>query len=260
MENEFSLDQGFLYREQPNYACELYNILNAYNKDKIIGIRKAKEFKKKRDQFLAIIKKFEEKYDNAEDYLDTLYEIANSYDNNEVKTKYVSEKRKLLNEIYNSGLSFIDYCFYNFIGIKNFYNYLYTSKDSKNKMAEEILNRDIKTLPQIKELLNKIINDELDPVEYYETTKINPNQFFGFAREYKLASALGKVFDFVTKIDSYAQNINVEFELENKLVINSIEVPQEIKEEAINYLKKIDAPLTSINYNTMIRRLIKSSK
>ena len=259
MENEFSLDLYFLYKEQPNYARELHNILNTYNKDKNIGIRKAKDFKKKQDQFLAIIKRFEDKYDNAEEYLDALYEIADSYDDKKVKTKTISEKRKLLNEIYNSGLSYIDYCFYNYINIKNYYPYLYSLKEKNNKMAEEILNREIKTLPKIKELVDKIINDEIDPVEYFEITKMNPNQFFGFIKEYKLACSIGKIFSFVTKIDLNAQNINIDFELENKLVINSVEISREMKEEAINYLKKIEAPLTSINYNTMIKRLIKSS-
>lgn len=268
MENDkFTLDELFLCSEYPNFAFKLHKILNAYKLNKQKGYRIAKELFKSKKTFEDIIDSFSNKYINANDYLDDLYDILSSYDN-EVKKlnqyvnndalKYDNNKRKkLLDSIYDSGLSLLDYSFYNYVPI-SFASYFSDKLNRKSPKAIKISLRENNTMPILIDLLEKIIENKVDYVGYYELTKLDPYYLIKIAKDNNLYKPI--VSDYIKKIRQNYR-LNIENVLNGKMVIDEKEVSKEIKEQAINYLNSIDAPVDAVNYNTMVRRLInKSSK
>lgn len=262
----FSLDQTFLSSDYPNYAFKVYKILKAYNENKEKGIRLAQDSIKNKEYFIKIVEKLNKKYSNMSQYEEALSFIILSYDNIVKKSdKYVdysliktdcSEKKELLTKIYNSGLSVLDYYYYNttFININTFIN---DRRNENNKMALEIKKRKNTTIPMIINIINKINNGEMDYVGYYETTCLYPYFLMEIAKEYNLYTEI--VADFIRTLRN-PNCILVNKELNGSLVISNEEVPREIKEQAIEYLKSIEAPLDINIYNNMVKRLIKSSK
>ena len=265
-DNIFSLDELFLCKAYPNYAFKLHKILNAYKSNKEKGIRLSKELIKNKKTLENTIEKFKEKYSNYDEYINDLNDIVNSYDSQEKKvTQYVdntklrNDTRKgknLLQDIYDSGLGLLDYYFYNRVPI-NFYAYYSNRLCNKDPMALEISLRENKTTPILLDLIKKIDNDELDSVGYYEITKLNPYYLIKIAKDNNMYSKNVSKFIYLLR---YSYKINIQSELNNNLVIDSIEVNKETKEQAIEYLQSLDAPINVTNYKSMVRRLIKSSK
>ena len=264
MKEKFSTDELFLCKEVPNYALTFNKIINAYQTNKEKAIRLSKESIKNKNTFILTIEKFQKKFSNADDYMDILNDILLSYDEKEEmkNDKYVdyhkvktdnSEFNKIINEIYNSGLSVIDYYFYNTIPDKFSY-YLSERIHDNNKQAIEISNRKVITLPLIIEIIKKINNKELDYVGYYEETKLKPYYLVEIARNNGLYCEY-----FADYVSALKRNkpIIINHELNGTLIINEEEVPKELKEQAIEYLKSIEAPINTIVYNDMIKRLVK---
>ncbi|MBR1416206.1 MAG: hypothetical protein IJ572_00105 [Bacilli bacterium] len=249
----------------PNYIWHFQEILKLYSRDKIRGLRRAMDFKKKAKVFENQIEMFRNRYINADLYLDTLEEIKDAIEkenNIKKKTKYVeienisnaSLDKEIIHDIYLSGYSFIDYAFYNPIDISACYTYFGNiNENSKNKEAIEIKHRESKTIPLILEIIERINNDDLDIIEYFEITKLNPTKLIFFAKQYGLRSY--KLNNFIS---SYKDSsiINVEKVFNGKLIISNQEVPLSTKKEAVNYLNAINAPINSMSYNAMIKRLV----
>jgi len=266
METEiFTLDESFLNRDYTNSAFKMYKILKAYSENKEKGIRVAKEYIKSKNTFINTVNNFSKKYSNASDFAEMFNEIANSYDSVKKKqTKYidtsvvsqdVDEKHKLLKRIYDSGLSVLDYFFYNHapLGFSTFFTQRCNRKD---KLALEINNRNNKTYPIIVKIINQINNDEIDYVGYYEITKLNPYLLINIAKENGIYTDTLAIFIRALRLNN---QLNVEKELNGTLVINEEQIPREIKEQAIEYLNSINAPIDTVVYNNMVKRLVKKS-
>lgn len=263
---EFTLNESFLSQEYSNSAFKIYKILIAYNENKEKGIRVAKELIKSKSNFNRIVEFFKNHYSNAEDFLSILDDIADSYDTKEVKksTKYVdreklsndnTEKKALLKKIHKSGLSVMDYYFYNStpIGFNKFFSERCSSND---KLAIDIARRENKTYPLIIDIIIKINNDEIDYVGYYEATKLNPYHLIAIARDNDIYTDTLGIFVRALRLN---KQLNIEKELNGVLVINEEQVPRSIKEQAINYLNNIDAPVDTVVYDNMVKRLIRKS-
>ena len=262
----FSLDQTFLSSDYPNYAFSVYKILIAYNSNKEKGIRLAKDSIKSKDNFIKIIERLKKKYSNMSDFDEAFEVILLSYDNKVKKCEtYVdskkikndcAEKKELLAKIYNSGLSIIDYYFYNTVNI-NINAFVNDKCSENNKMALEVRNRKDTTMSKIIDIINRINNGELDYVGYYETTCLYPYFLMEIAKSNNLYTDVLAEFIRNLRMNNF---IVIEKELDGTLVINDEEVPRELKVQAIEYLKQIEAPIDMTTYNNMVRRLIKSSK
>ena len=267
MENNiFSLDELFLYGTYPNYAFKFHKILNAYRINKEKGIRLSKDLIKGKVTFSNAIEKFKEKYSNYSEYIDDLNCILSAYDNKEKKeSTYVNsykvrndrkEDIELLQNIYESGQSIIDYYFYNKVSI-NFYSFFKNRVKLNDQIAVEIDLRENKTEPILLDLIKKIDSGDIDYVGYYEITKLNPYYLMIIAKENNIYSE--NVSKFINLLRN-SNRINIQTEINGNLVIDSMKVSKETKEQAIEYLKSIEAPIDAVNYNNMVRRLIKSSK
>ena len=261
--NIFSLDESFLNYDNPKYVFNLYKILYAYKDNKEKGIRIAKEEIKSKDFFLKIIEKFKKNFINANEFLSDLNDITLSYDEKNKKTnnsfyscvskEEQEEDEKLLKVIYDSGLSKIDYFFYNYTPI-SFNQYFYNRCYSNDEIALEINNREDKTMPLLLIILKSINNKEIDYVGYYELTKLNPFLLISIAKENNLYTKV--VANFIRMLRT-SESVVIERELNGTLVINSEEISKETKKQAIEYLNSIEAPIDSVVYNNMIKRLIK---
>ena len=87
-----------------------------------------------------------------------------------------------------------------------------------------------------------------------ELTKLHPK----FLKHIAIKNGIecGLLTKFVDSFN-YSMLIVPENEIQTNLVIDSKEVSMEIKQEAIKYIKNIDAPLNEINYRTMVKKLMR---
>ena len=266
--NVFAINEELPFNA-PNYALELQEILKIYTINKENGIKKVYNYRDTKEKFLQIVDKFKNKYTNSDEYMDTLFEIANNLKSGSKKnkkcvtktSKYNNENEVLFQKIYNSGLSIIDYMFYNYVEADNFLSYVSNKKyyAKNNNTYETVLNRPNKTLPIILDIIEKIKNNEIDYVEYYELTKLNPMYLRYIARDNNIEC--GYLNAFISNI--HTQNLNlltIETIYEDKMVINEEEISLELKKKAIDHLQSINAPLNATNYHIVIRKLVKSSK
>ena len=264
--NKFTIDESFLTTEYTSTSFKIYTILKAYSENKDKGLRVAKEYIKTRKAYLSFVEHFKKKYVNAEDYLADLEEISKVFDkkeekkcktfiNNENFKDDPAEKLNFLKKIYDSGLSLMDYFYYNYVPI-DFNRFFSYRCDKKDKQALAIVKRNNTTYPLVVQLINKINNDEIDYVGYYETTKLNPCYIVAIAKENNIYTA--QLAKFISKL-RLNRPVNVEKELNGELVINEQYISRELKEEAIRYLNSIDAPIDLALYNNMVRRLVKKS-
>ena len=267
-----------LHENNPEYAFKFQEILKLYETDIDKAVKKAQNFREKKDNFLYFVNKFSKKYINSKLYIDALNDIANHLENDEkVKRKtYINyeafsdiENNKItLDLIYDSNLSVLDYAFYNRINYGDVNAYISTSIKNKttNSKINEIYKRKSKTLPIILDIANKIINNQIDIIEYYELTKLSLIAFKRIVNQNNIKSPILNEFvrdntNNFTINNTYEKNkVLIDRELNSKQIINNQEISNETKLSAYNYLEEIEAPLTYRNYNIMIKKLIKSSK
>ena len=265
-EELFSLDEKFLASNYPDYAFYLYKILKAYNISEEKGIRVAKETVKTSKKLSSMIEKFQKYYANADDYVKNLYDVMFALNNKTPKkqTTYLpyekatperTEKANIVKNIYESGLSMLDYFFYNPtpLGVSTYFNERCHRQD---KSALEIKRRENTTYSTIIDIINKINNKELDYVEYFEITKLNPYHLIAIAKENNLYT--DELAKFINLLRTN-KPVDVERELNGVLVINEEVIPRKVKEQAIEYLNSINAPMDVVVYDNMVRRLIKKS-
>jgi hypothetical protein len=93
-------------------------------------------------------------------------------------------------------------------------------------------------------------------VEYYEATKLQPFLLVQQANKYKKYNSNFR--DFMKKLTK-SHPTSLESELKTYMVISSVEITEDLKRQAFDYIEQIGAPKTSVVYNTMVRRLIKKA-
>lgn len=262
--NELSDDHVFyLYDELPaspySYRYVFQNLIEQYLKDKQIAYHRAYEYKKNYNEFNKLINSFKSTYINANLYLDILIDLCNyikekSNNYSTRKTQIKRLKKELLDEVYDSNLSLIDYSFYNTFNIQDYKYLLFNLSKNNEKKNEEIKTREDKTIRYILILIDAIRNKDIDIVEYYELTKLHPILLVDIARKNKLVNTEFTNFLKLLNSKSFA---NLDVELKSKLIINQEEVSEDIKRKAFEYLNLIEAPTTVVAYKTMVRKLIK---
>ena len=266
MDKIFTIEDSFLNREYTNSAFKMYKILKAYSENRDKGIRVAKEYIKSKNTFINTVGYFQKQYSNADEFLDAIEDIALSYDEKKTKkpTGYINtetikrdtnEKKMILKKIYDSGLSMLDYFFY-YCTPLGFSTYFGERCLRNDKLALEINKRKDKTIPLIIEIIDKINNSEIDYVGYYETTRLNPYHLIAIAKDNDMYTDILARFVSTLRTNN---RLNIQNELNGTLVIEEEQISREIKEQAIEYLNSINAPMDTVVYNNMVRRLIKKS-
>ncbi len=176
------------------------------------------------------------------------------------KSDYNTLAEYYLDLIYDSGLSLFDYSFYNYIPFP------YINFQSKQKLinrfekideekTKEILSREDKTKEQAEEIINEIMNNRLDIIEYYKMTKLSPLFFSENFASYKRNPIINSLF-------SELKTDTTTLEKETKVIYytSNIAVPQELKELAFKELEEQKLPLTNATYRALVRRKINENK
>ncbi len=254
----FYLDKEFLNNEG-NYKEIIQKLLIIYQKDKQSAYDLACKYKKSQREFNKVISLFKKNYINADIYMDSLLDISNyiyTHTNHYQSKKAIKNdyKHDLLNKIYESKLSILDYSFFYDLGSEFDKFTIYSFKKMNNPKAKEVLARKDKTENQIINILDKITNNEINVLEYYEITKLNPILLTQQAVKHKKLNQNYRLF--ACKLTN-SESTTLKKELKAYQVISNIEITDEIKIDAFNKLDEIGAPKTISTYNIMVRRLIK---
>ena len=222
--------------------------------------------------FEKAVEAFKDRYVNSNLFMDDLLEILKLVDERKNKpakrTTYLDSKsltskversthNDVYQRVYNSGLSLRDYAHKNFVDskLRNFFNPVANGFDKR--MSQEILSRKDIFTGEILEVVNKINNEEIDIIDYYKLTKLNPVVLRTIAKENGIITATLSRF-----ANAYANPSNDEEKLDKFIVgykVVSEEVASdEIKSDAKLALIDNEIPLTIGCYKQMVRQLIKS--
>lgn len=240
----------------PNYALTFQEVLRIFNSDEKRALNLLKNIKNKH-----VLESFKKRYVNSEIYIPTLVELFSKIPvEKEKQVTYVNMKAlnnhdyiSFVEEIYESNLSPLDFYFYNSVNISQYNVALAYCK--KNELVKIINKRENHTLPLLKKIIECLGNEDFDIISYYKLTKINIGNLKPLARKYNIDISRNASI----KISNYTNNtkFNIDNEVEGTLIINGVEIPRKIKQEAIDYIQNNDIPLNVKTYDTMVRKLIK---
>ena len=261
-----------------NYDFIIRKALREYRTNKDRAVRTALDglvsgAKYDSSMFEKAVEAFKDRYVNSNLFMDDLLEILRLCDEkrNEPakRTTYLDNKSLTSKEenashsdiyqrVYNSGLSLRDYAHKNFIDsnkIKNFFNPIANGFDEG--MSQEILSRKDTFTDEILDVVNKIINEEIDIIDYYKLTKLNPVVLRNIAKEHGIITAALSKF-----ANAYANPSSDEEKLDKFIVgykvVGEEVASEEIKSDAKQVLIDNEIPLTIGCYKQMVRQLIKS--
>ncbi len=222
--------------------------------------------------FEKAVEAFKDRYVNSNLFMDDLLEILRLCDEkrNEPAKRTTYSDGKLLTlkvesashndvyqRVYNSGLSLRDYAHKNFVDskLRNFFNPAANGFDER--MSQEILSRKDTFTDEILDIANKIINEEIDIIEYYKLTKLNPVVLRNIAKEHGIITATLSRF-----ANTYANPSSDEEKLDKFIggykVVSEETSSEKIKLVAKQALIDMGIPLTISCYKPMLRQLIKS--
>ena len=260
-----------------NYDFIIRKVLREYktNKDKAIIIAcdsLVSGSKYDRLLFEKAVEAFNDRYVNSNLFMDDLLEILKLVDEKRNKpakrTTYLDNKsltskvessthNDIYQRVYNSGLSLRDYAHKNFVDskLRNFFNPVANGFDER--MSQEILSRKDIFTGEILEVVNKINNEEIDIIEYYKLTKLNPVVLRNIAKEHGIITATLSKF-----ANAYANPSSDEEKLD-KFIVGYMVVSEEVASDEIKSDAKLalidnEIPLTIGCYRQMVRQLIKS--
>ena len=258
-----------LIGNQPQYAYLIQKVLKAYKISINEAVRKALNSNEIHNNFDNIISLFEKRYVNSSIYMPTLIKINEAM--KEVGTKeqrnvflninafrnvVSNNDEKLIEDIYNSNLSIYDYAFDNVIDIHNLVNILRAGKVKEiTKRNKEILNRPFKREQEVIDILYRVIEEDLDIIEYYKICKIAPFYLKLIAVKHDIRHKKLSIFFGMTLNNDSNIEIAEDKALEEERIFGKNKITQEGKEYAINYLKENNIPLTRYTYNTMLRKI-----
>ena len=262
-----SKDVNVLYLDKdlplnaPNYILDIQDILRTYRKNKISAFRKVKGIYSS-SNFANKIVNFDKKFLNAELYKDMLNDILSNmtykldvkhcptYVPKNVGEAYIIDD-EVLQSIYDSGLSLLDYA------VKHKVDYVKLNaviSTSKKQALAEIKERQDTVEDMLVELIKKIANNEMDFMDYYKVCKLNPLYLRPYVTKYNLQ---GKTISSFINKNCKDGDVTLEKEENSKIIIDGVEVPYEIKKEAIELIQEVEAPVTKFNYTTIVRKLMK---
>lgn len=260
-----------------NYDFIIRKVLREYkiNKDKAIRIACDSLVSGSRYNSLLFekaVEAFKDRYVNSNLFMDDLLEIlrlSNEKRNEPAKrTTYLDSKsltskvessthNDIYQRVYNSGLSLRDYAHKNFVDskLRNFFNPVANGFDER--MSQEILSRKDIFTSEILEVVNKINNEEIDIIDYYKLTKLNPVVLRTIAKENGIITAT------LSKFASAYANPSSDEEKLDKFIVGYKVVSEEVASDEIKSDAKLalidnEIPLTIGCYKQMVRQLIKS--
>lgn len=103
---------------------------------------------------------------------------------------------------------------------------------------------------------------KMDPIDYYALTNIEPRNLYKTLKRFVNFTPHERsvIIAYAAKIESTSPRLPKDKFLlrvySEKLIIKGIEVSDEIKNEAINFMEENSIPYTYMNYNAYIRRII----
>ena len=261
--NTFFLNSIF-NASTPTYADKMQLILIAYKSSKEKALSKVSSLFHTSKTFKSKIIAFESKFINSSLYISVLEELLNlmielEEKNSKKQTTFVNKNVfkdipdiELIDMIYESSLSLLDYSFYYKINYRKVRNDLLKNRNSK---YFEILQREDKTIPLILDIINKINNKEIEVIDYYKLTKLDPYNLKKIVSEYNLqGKEIGK---FIKALISLKKDKIKESQVDLQFEIDKNEIDMQTKKDAIDHLQQIDAPLGFKNYRDMVRKLVK---
>ena len=260
--NLFYLD--YEVEDSPNYVRSFQLIIKEYFKNRDIAYRKATDIWSTRKKMDSAINSFSKRFINSQIYMPIIMDIAINMEqrlNNKKNNSYVkkgalsySVDKNVINDIYESGMSLLDYAFYNSIDYSLYNNYFSSCKNTREDILE-ICNRENTVEDKIISIIQMINSEELDIFDYYKLCKLKLPLLGRFASKYNLTSP---IFSNFLKNSSQMTlgKIQINKLYSDQLIINDYVVPIEIKKQAIDYLESIGAPITYNHYKEIIRRLI----
>ena len=218
------------------------------------------------------VEAFKDRYVNSNLFMDDLLEIlrlSNEKRNEPAKrTTYLDSKsltskvessthNDIYQRVYNSGLSLRDYAHKHFVDskLRNFFNPVANGFDER--MSQEILSRKDIFTGEILEVVNKINNEEIDIIDYYKLTKLNPVVLRTIAKENGIITAT------LSKFASAYANPSSDEEKLDKFIVGYKVVSEEVASDEVKSDAKLalidnEIPLTIGCYKQMVRQLIKS--
>ena len=258
--NVFRLDQVIEANEEETYKLVIQKILKLYKKDKVKAYEEAALFKLDSNDFNKIIIQFRKDFINADLFVEDLMDISKNVkilneSEKGIKHRELTYKERLIESVYESNLSLIDYSFYNYIG-NEFDKYVYRDLNRVSPKYKEIAKRKDTTTDKILEIIDKINKEEINILEYYETTKLHPFLLTTVASKHNKLTHNFRLF--IKKFNS--PRVSPEGEKKGTLIISSVKVDDDMIDEAFRYLKKINAPATNATYKAMVRRLVQEKK
>ena len=174
----FYLDGPLPIEQENTYKIVFQQLLRLYLKDQQSAYEEAFRYVGASREFNKLINQFKLDYINADLFVPILVDISEHIRNyKEIETlkreKKKTYREELIDTVYDSNMSFIDYSFYNTLS-SEFDKYMYRDLNKKNPKFIEITSRENKTEEQILQIIEKISNNEISILDYYEMTKLHP--------------------------------------------------------------------------------------
>ena len=257
-------------RNAASYLTLIERVLYAYkNEGKKTAVNIAFNSESTRVRFSDSYERFLSNFYNAILYKDVLDDVLK-----DVKEKCKSDDKKRTTYINNkalcstndniyiivkeSGLSLLDFAHRFYVDNllhKNFLRPDVVCKDSK--LASELMQRESTCLPELIDVINKINNNEIDVIDYYKLTKLNPLYLKNIAKDLGIATPNLSKFVYSNQ-NPHSEEYKVNLAMNGTLIISNEEVSEELKQKAKQIMVDLDIPLIPNYYNKMVRKLIKS--
>ena len=199
-------------------------------------------------------------YKKNQEQLDNIKRIMNRYQKIGFKSLNQSDYQDLANyyldEIFFSGLSLFDYSFNNYMPFPygssaSLTRLLKTLESTDQAMYEAIITRDDTYKEQAIEIIKNIADNNLDIIDYYSMTKLNPLFFNENFASYKRYNAIGDLYRALL-----TDTTTLEKEIKVTYIAKGGVVSPELKEQVFKELERMNIPQTTGTYRALVRRKV----
>lgn len=132
--------------------------------------------------------------------------------------------------------------------------------DEKTSQMNDFLETKVDLIVDL--IKNGIVNEEtnvkkeFDILDYYMNINLSPGKFLDIAKNKYKGNDLILIRTFFSK--NRTRHDEEKIIMDAKYIINSVEITNEIKEQVINYLKQINAPISTNVFKIALRRHLKN--
>lgn len=268
--NHIFLLEDALIGEQPVYVHDIIKIIKMYYLNPDEAVKLAYNLRKTKHAFDYTIKLFNERYVNAELFTPVLDNISkkmasqninkrkNYFNADAFKITALSKDEEILEALYESKQSLFDFACDNLIDISKISKLLKLRTTKEMALRNDIiLSRPFNNEEKIVQLLYKIIEEDLDIIDYYRICKLSPFYLRNIAKKHNINHKKLSTFLNGAIVGESGALITESYEINCTSIINGVTLTKEDKVYAINYLKENNIPLTKHVFNTMLRKIAK---